>query len=127
MRAAQFSSFGDPDVLEIVDLPEPHPAPGEVRIKVQAAGVNPIDWKVRSGMMGGELPKTTGQEAAGVVDELGEGVSDVAVGDEIFGFANGSGAAEFALLSDYARKPPRVRLRRRGRADDRGRDGHPRP
>ena len=69
--------------------------------------MNPIDWKVRSGMMGGDLPQTTGREVAGVVDELGEGVTDVAVGDKVFGFAaGGGGAAELALSADYAPIPP---------------------
>ena len=75
-------------------------------MRVRAVGVNPIDWKVRSGMMGGDLPKVTGQEVAGVVDELGEGVDDVAVGDEVFGpAAGGGGAAEYALLEQWASIP----------------------
>jgi NADPH:quinone reductase-like Zn-dependent oxidoreductase len=73
---------------------------------VRAAGVNPIDWKVRSGAMGGDLPKRTGQEVAGVVDRLGDGVTGVAVGDAVFGgAAGGGGAAELALLENYARVP----------------------
>ncbi len=107
MRAAQFSEFGGPEVLKIVDVPDPRPAAGEVRIKVRAAGINPIDWKVRSGRMGGELPQSTGREAAGVVDELGDGVTDVAIGGRVFGFAaGGAGAAELAVLSHYAPIPP---------------------
>jgi len=105
MRAVQFSQFGGPEVLEIADLPEPHPGAGQIRIAVRAAGVNPIDWKVRGGAMGGELPRQVGQEAAGVVDELGDGVSDVAVGDEVFGFpVAGGAAAEYVVLGAYARK-----------------------
>ncbi|MHB8691441.1 MAG: NADP-dependent oxidoreductase, partial [Solirubrobacteraceae bacterium] len=107
MKAIQFSQFGGPEVLEIVELPDPHPGPAQIRIAVRAAAVNPIDWKVRSGAMGGELPQTTGREVAGVVDELGEGVGDVAVGDRVFGFAHGgAGAAERSLVSDYAPIPP---------------------
>ncbi|MEA2214342.1 MAG: hypothetical protein QOF83_4290 [Solirubrobacteraceae bacterium] len=106
MRAVQFSEFGGPDVLEIVDLPEPHPQAGQIRVAVRAVGVNPIDWKVRGGAMGGDLPRRVGQEVAGLVDELGDGVSDVDVGDEVFGFpAGGGGAAEYAVLDAYARKP----------------------
>jgi NADPH:quinone reductase-like Zn-dependent oxidoreductase len=106
MKAIQFSRFGGPEVLELVELPDPHPGPGQVRVAVRAAGVNPIDWKVRSGMMGGELPQQTGREAAGVVDEIGEGVGDAAPGDAVFGFAaGGGGAAELALLTDYAPIP----------------------
>src|ERR1700759_1982402 len=107
MKGGQFSEFGGPDVLEIVELPDPHPAAGQVRVRVRAAGINPIDWKVRSGAMGGDLPQTTGREVAGVVDEVGEGVTDVEVGDEVFGFADGGGgAAELALSSESARIPP---------------------
>jgi NADPH:quinone reductase-like Zn-dependent oxidoreductase len=107
MKAARFSRFGGPEVLEIVDLPDPHPGPGEVRIAVRAAGVNPSDWKKRSGLMDQELPQTMGYEAAGIVDELGEGAADVAVGDRVFGFsAAGAAQAELAVLSYYAPVPP---------------------
>jgi NADPH:quinone reductase-like Zn-dependent oxidoreductase len=87
LKAVRFNQFGGPEVLEIVDLPDPHPGPGQVRIAVRAAGVNPSDWKKRKGLMDGELPQTMGHEAAGVVDELGEGAGDVAVGDRVFGGA----------------------------------------
>src|ERR1700743_3256654 len=60
MKAARFSQFGGPEVLQIVDLPDPHPGPGQVRIAVRAAGVNPSDWKKRQGLMDRELPQTTG-------------------------------------------------------------------
>ncbi|MGZ4183126.1 MAG: NADP-dependent oxidoreductase [Solirubrobacteraceae bacterium] len=107
MKAVQFSRFGGPEVLELVELPDPHPAAGQVRIAVRAAGINPIDWKVRSGAMGGDLPQTTGREVAGVVDDVGEGVTDAKPGDEVFGFAAGGGAAaELALSSEYAPIPP---------------------
>jgi len=106
MKAIQFHEFGGPEVLELVELPDPEPAAGQIRVRVRAAGINPIDWKVRRGAMGGDLPKRTGQEVAGVVDALGEGVTDVAVGDEVFGgAAGGGGAAELALLENYAPIP----------------------
>lgn len=106
MRAAQFSRFGGPDVLEIVDLPEPHARPGEVRIAVRAAGVNASDWKKRQGLMDPELPQTLGYEAAGVVDEVGSTVTGIAVGDAVFGFDPRGGAqAEYAVLSTWARVP----------------------
>jgi NADPH:quinone reductase-like Zn-dependent oxidoreductase len=109
MKAVQFSRFGGPEVLELVELPDPHPSAGQVRVAVRAVGVNPIDWKVRSGAMGGELPQTTGREVAGVVDQLGPGVTGVEVGDEVFGFAaGGAGAAELALVQDYAPIPPSI-------------------
>jgi NADPH:quinone reductase-like Zn-dependent oxidoreductase len=107
MKAARFSRFGGPEVLEIVDLPDPHPGPGQVRIAVRAAGVSLSDWKKRKGLMDQELPQTMGYEAAGVVDELGEGVTDVAAGDRVFGVcADGAAQAELAVLSAYAPIPP---------------------
>src|SRR5450631_3712928 len=106
MKAIQYSEFGGPEVLRLVDLPDPHPEPGQIRVAVRAAGINPVDWKMRQGMMGGDLPQRTGREVAGVVDELGDGVSDVAVGDSVFGFAaDGGGVAELALAVDYAPIP----------------------
>lgn len=106
MKGIEFSRFGGPEVLELVELPDPEPGRGQVRVAVRAAGVNPIDWKVRSGSMGGDLPKRTGQEVAGVVDKLGDSVTGVAVGDEVFGgAAGGGGAAELALVENYAPIP----------------------
>jgi NADPH:quinone reductase-like Zn-dependent oxidoreductase len=107
MKAVQFSRFGGPEVLEIVDLDDPHPGPGQVRIAVRAAGVNASDWKKREGLMDPDLPQTLGYEAAGVVDELGEGVTDAAVGDRVFGLsAAGAAQAELTVLSFYAPIPP---------------------
>jgi NADPH:quinone reductase-like Zn-dependent oxidoreductase len=106
MRAIQFARFGGPEVLEEVAVPEPHAAAGQIRVAVKAVGVNPADWKLRQGMMGGELPRGTGLEVAGVVDELGDGATDVSVGEEVFGSVEGgNGAADFALLAHYARVP----------------------
>ena len=106
MKAARFSRFGDPEVLEIVDLPDPHPGPGQVRIRVHAAGVNASDWKKRRGLMDPELPQTLGYEAAGVIDEVGRDVTDVAIGDPVFGLsAEGMAQAELAVLSFYAPIP----------------------
>jgi NADPH:quinone reductase-like Zn-dependent oxidoreductase len=106
MRAIQYESYGGPEVLELVEVAEPHAAPNQVRVAVKAVGVNPVDWKFRQGMMGGELPRRTGIEVAGVVDEVGEGVDDVKSGDEVFGsVVGGDGAADFALLEHYAPVP----------------------
>src|SRR5437867_3957741 len=85
MQALRFTTYGDPDVLEWAEAPEPHAGPGEIRIAVRAASVNPIDWKVFSGKMSGGQPLAgpgyLGYDAAGVVDEVGAGVTGVAVGD----------------------------------------------
>jgi NADPH:quinone reductase-like Zn-dependent oxidoreductase len=109
MKAVTFSDYGGPEVLGVTDVDEPHADPGQIRIAVRAAGVNPIDCKARSGamreMMPLSFPAVDGREAAGVVDEVGEGVSGVAPGDEVFGFAVGGAAAEYAVLDDFARKP----------------------
>ncbi|MFF3915850.1 NADP-dependent oxidoreductase [Streptomyces sp. NPDC001852] len=109
MKSVQFSQFGDPEVLEIVDLPDPHPGPGQVRIAVRAAGVNASDWKKRAGLMDEGLPQTLGYEASGVVDEVGEDVTDVAVGDRVVGLSEQGGAqAELAVLSFWAPLPASV-------------------
>jgi NADPH:quinone reductase-like Zn-dependent oxidoreductase len=110
MRALQFNQYGGPDVLRVGEAPEPHAGAGQVRVAVKAVGVNPIDWKRRSGAMAQfmpvEFPSVPGEEVAGVVDEAGERVDDAGVGDEVFGFAVGGGAAEYAVLEHYAVKPP---------------------
>ncbi|WP_284740036.1 NADP-dependent oxidoreductase [Amycolatopsis sp. RTGN1] len=109
MKAVQFKQYGGPEVLELVDLPDPHPGPGQVRIAVRATGISATDSKVRRGDLsfGAALPQTTGADVAGVVDEVGEGVTDVAVGDRVFGISDDqAGAAEFALLTFRAIIPP---------------------
>ena len=110
MKAVTFSEYGGPEVLHVADVDAPRPGPGQVRVAVRAAGVNPIDWKARSGIlrevMPLQFPVVDGREAAGVVDEVGPDVSGVAPGDEVFGFSVGGAAAEEAVLDDYARKPP---------------------
>jgi NADPH:quinone reductase-like Zn-dependent oxidoreductase len=106
VKAARFSRFGGPEVLEIVDLPDPRPGPGEIRIKVRAAGINASDWKKRQGLMDQELPQTLGYEAAGIIDEIGDDVTGVAVGDRVFGASPyGAAQAELAVLSYWAPIP----------------------
>ncbi|WP_409463139.1 NADP-dependent oxidoreductase [Amycolatopsis sp. GA6-003] len=107
MKSVRFSRFGGPEVLELAEVPDPRPGPDQVRISVRAAGINASDWKKRQGLMDQELPQAMGHEAAGIVDELGEGVTDVEIGDRVFGFTASSGAqAELAVLSCYAPIPP---------------------
>jgi NADPH:quinone reductase-like Zn-dependent oxidoreductase len=108
MRAAVYTQTGDPaEVLSVTEVEEPHAGPGQVRIAVRAAGVNPIDWKIVRGMTGRspDAPTVPGIDAAGVVDEVGEGVTGVQVGDAVFGHASGGSAAEYAVLSAWAPKP----------------------
>src|SRR3712207_2120531 len=108
MKAVQFNEYGDTDVLAVMEAPEPHAGPGQVRIRVQASSVNPSDWKIRAGyfheMMPVQFPATTGGDAAGTVDEVGEGVEGVSVGDQVFGLGQGS-AAELAVLTAWAPIP----------------------
>jgi len=111
VRAVQFAEYGGPEVLGVADVEEPHAGPGQIRIAVRAASVNAIDWKKRSGMLAEympvEFPHVGGYDAAGVVDEIGDGVEGVTEGDEVFGFTvDSQGAmAEYALLDRWARKP----------------------
>lgn len=108
MKKVSFAEFGGPDVLRLIDAEEPHAGPGQVRIAVRAAGVNPVDWRIREGQFREirpiELPAGVGQDAAGVVDEVGEGVEGVEVGDRVFGEGSDT-YAEFAVLSAWARMP----------------------
>ncbi len=108
MKAIQFSRYGGPDVIELVEATEPHAADGQVRIRVHAAGVNAMDWKLRTGqlqeMMPLSLPSGTGVDASGVVDEVGAGVGDVKIGDAVFGIGSDT-FAEYAVLTSWAPKP----------------------
>jgi NADPH:quinone reductase-like Zn-dependent oxidoreductase len=111
VRAVQFHTYGEPDVLRVDDVPEPHAGPGEVRIRVAAASVNAMDWKLRAGYLSGgkplSQPQRLGFDGSGVVDEVGEGVNGVAVGDDVFGLGSGT-QAEFAVLRSFVRKPASV-------------------
>lgn len=108
MKKVSFAEFGGPDVLQLIDAEEPHAGCGQIRITVRAAGVNPVDWRIREGQILGAhpivLPAGVGQDAAGVVDEVGEGIEGVAVGDHVFG-EGASTYAEFAVLSAWAHMP----------------------
>ncbi|MEV4926529.1 NADP-dependent oxidoreductase [Streptomyces roseoverticillatus] len=108
MKRVSFAEFGGPDVLHLTDAEEPHAGPGRIRIAVRAAGVNPVDWRIREGQFRTarpiELPAGVGQDASGVVDEVGQGVDGIAVGDRVFGRGL-STYAEFAVLSAWARMP----------------------
>ena len=108
MKAVQFATYGDPDVLKLVDVDPPTADAGDIRIAVKAAGVNAMDWKIRSGamkdMMPRDLPSGTGIDAAGIVDQVGDGVTDVSVGDAVFGQGK-STFAEQAVLTAWAKKP----------------------
>lgn len=113
MKAVRYESYGEPEVLQIVNIGAPHAGAGQIRIAVHAAGVNPLDWKLRSGMyrdfMPIDLPSGVGGEAAGIVDEVGEGVEGVAIGDAVFGITlRRTAMAEHAVLTSWAHKPDRM-------------------
>lgn len=101
MRALQFAEYGGPEVLVWTEVPEVHAGPGTVRVAVRAASLNPFDAKVRSGAMRDQIPLTlpagSGLDAAGVVDEIGDGVTGVNLGDEILGLGDAT-HAEHAVL-----------------------------
>ncbi|MGW2402973.1 NADP-dependent oxidoreductase [Streptomyces sp. NPDC001739] len=107
-RAITFSEYGPPEVLQLSEVAAPEPGPGQVRIRVRAASVNPLDIKIRSGLMAGTVPARfpvlLGLDAAGVVDAVGEG-ADAAVGDEVLGVAVGGSYGEYALLDRPVAKP----------------------
>lgn len=104
-KAYLFTRYGGPETEAFVDVDRPSPGPGEVLVAVRAAGVNPVDWKLREGYRRpGDttervFPSVLGSEVAGVVEETGEGVTGFAPGDEVFGTAVAGGYAEFALLA----------------------------
>ncbi|MEV4472373.1 NADP-dependent oxidoreductase [Nonomuraea sp. NPDC049504] len=104
MKKVSFAAYGGPDVLHLIDAEEPHPGPGRIRVAVRAAGVNPYDWRVREGMNQVELPAGIGLDAAGVVDEIGPGVTGVEIGDPVFGEGHET-YAEYAVLDAWTRVP----------------------
>ncbi|MFI2286515.1 NADP-dependent oxidoreductase [Streptomyces niveus] len=110
MRAARYHQYGGVETLVVEEVPDPRPGPGEIRVRVAAAGVNPVDWKVRSGvaqaMIPVDLPAIPGRDAVGTVDEIGADVRGVSVGDRVFGLGGVTGAtAELAVLSAWAQAP----------------------
>jgi NADPH:quinone reductase-like Zn-dependent oxidoreductase len=109
--ALQYSSFGSPDVLTVGPVEEPHPGPGQIRIAVRAAGVAPTDARLRAGKIRPLLtwPHVPGVDAAGVVDQVGDGVTDVRAGDEVFGAVDvtrlSGAAAQYAVLQFWGPRP----------------------
>lgn len=102
MRAAAFSEYGGPDVLRLMELDTPRAGAGQVRVRVKAAGVQPYDCAVRAGWtppgVAPGLPKVPGNEFAGVVDQVGDGVSRIAVGTEVLGFGQLNAYAEYLVV-----------------------------
>lgn len=114
-RAVRFNGYGDVDVLDVVDVPRPAPGPGELLVRVKAAGINPGEAKIREGMMAGRFPATfpsgQGSDLAGVIEDTGPDVTHWTPGDEIIGFTNRRASqAEFVVVgtTDVVAKPPQV-------------------
>ncbi|RFU41053.1 NADP-dependent oxidoreductase [Actinomadura logoneensis] len=113
MRVAGFSEPGGPDVLRMLDVPTPEAGAGEIRVRVRAAGVQPFDLAVREGWTPGYMdtpppfPRVPGNEWAGVVDQVGDGVTDFAVGDEAMGNSILGSYAEYVVVpaANAVRKP----------------------
>ena len=111
MTAIRFHEYGEPaDVLRREQVAIPSPGPDRIRVAVHACGLNPADWALCRGLFPGTLPRGIGLEVSGTVDAVGEGVTDVAVGDLVLGSAdyaggNSAGAAEFAIVNRWARVP----------------------
>ncbi|MEU8223556.1 NADP-dependent oxidoreductase [Kribbella sp. NPDC048915] len=102
-RAVQFEAFGGPEALSVRDIPAPHAGPGQIRVRVTAAGLNPMDWYMTSdadtaARFGLTLPCGFGTDYAGVVDEIGDGVNDFAVGDRVFGGALSRAVADYIVV-----------------------------
>jgi NADPH:quinone reductase-like Zn-dependent oxidoreductase len=109
MKAIQFDAYGESDVLHLVDTAEPHPTGKQVRVRVKAVGVNPMEVKIRSGAMKDLMPTTfpsiPGMEVAGVIDELGSDASGWKVGDEVLGWSESGAYAEYVLATQLVTKP----------------------
>jgi NADPH:quinone reductase-like Zn-dependent oxidoreductase len=110
-RAVRFDDYGGIDVLEVRDVPRPKPGPDQVLVAVRAAGINISEAKIREGTVREIFPATfpsgEGSDLAGVVEEVGAGVSDVAVGDEVIGFTNNRASHADYVLVDAANLTPK--------------------
>jgi NADPH:quinone reductase-like Zn-dependent oxidoreductase len=117
MKAVCIYSYGGPDVLVYEDAPCPHPGDGEVLVKVHAAGINPVDWKIREGhlreMLHHTLPLILGWDVSGVVEALGTNITRIKLGDEVFSrpdISRDGAYAEFIVIreSELALKPKSI-------------------
>ena len=97
MRAIEIKQTGGPEVLELVDLPTPEPGPGQVLVRIESSGINFIDTYLREGRYPAALPFTPGQEAAGTVEQVGDGVTGFKAGDRVAWTGTRGTYAEYAL------------------------------
>jgi NADPH:quinone reductase-like Zn-dependent oxidoreductase len=115
MRAVKFDRYGGVDVLNVVEVDAPVPGPGQVLVRVKAAGINPGEAKIREGLLDELWPATfpsgEGSDLAGIVERLGDGVEEFKAGDEVLGFThNRASHAELVVVEagDLTRRPPNV-------------------
>lgn len=114
MRAAAFTSIGGPEVMRVMEFPDPQAGPGQVRVHVKAAGVQHYDCAIRSGWtpsygVAVNLPQIPGNEFAGIVDQVGDGVTGFSVGSEVLGFATLNCYAEYVVVgADQIVSKPRT-------------------
>jgi NADPH:quinone reductase-like Zn-dependent oxidoreductase len=111
MRTVRFHEHGEPgDVLRMETMAVPEPGPGRIRVAVHACGLTPADWALCRGLFAGDLPRGIGIEVSGTVDATGDGITDIAVGDLVFGTADwagapAAGASDRAIMDHWARVP----------------------
>lgn len=121
MKAYGIKEYGGREKIEFMEVPDPAPGDGEVRIAIKAAGVNPVDYKIREGLLDGrmpsELPIVLGWDAAGVIDAVGDGVSHLKAGDDVYAYCrldkiHDGAYAEYIVLpeSSVALKPKNLRF-----------------
>jgi NADPH:quinone reductase-like Zn-dependent oxidoreductase len=111
MRTVRFHQYGEPgDVLRLEQTAVPAPGPGRIRVAVHAAGLAPADWALCRGLFAGQLPRGIGCDVSGTVDAVGDGVTDAAVGDRVFGTADwancpSAGASDRAIMDHWFAVP----------------------
>jgi NADPH:quinone reductase-like Zn-dependent oxidoreductase len=115
MRAVRFDNYGDVDVLNLVEVPDPEPGAGELLVRVKAAGINPGEAKIRQGLLDHLFPATfpsgEGSDLAGVVERIGDGVDEFKSGDEVIGYTDKRAShAELVVIeaANATVKPPEV-------------------
>jgi len=104
MRALMVNNFGGPEVMKIEEIPTPQPGKNEVLVRVHAAGVNPVDTYIRAGHFAPEtykLPFILGADSAGVVEEVGAGVTRFKKGERVFCYGGGGCYAQYVVVPDY--------------------------
>ncbi|WP_229868307.1 alcohol dehydrogenase catalytic domain-containing protein, partial [Streptomyces chryseus] len=115
MKAIIYRTYGAPDVLEYADVPNPKLGPDAVLVRVRAAAVNPVDWKIQAGYLDSALdavfPVVPGWDVAGVVEQVGVGVTEFAPGDEVMGYVREDFVSR-GTFAEYVAAPVRTLARK---------------